>query len=81
MYMPYKDPEKRREYARNYHREYYKQHKEERLEYRKNRRKKDNDNWKKWKTKKNNEIRKEKIRLGDIYKPKKIYRNLDQNYF
>jgi hypothetical protein len=79
--MPYKNPQKRREYARNYHREYYNKHKDERLEYRKSRRKQDNNNWKQWKLRKKNTERKEKIRLGDIYKPKKIYRNLDSNYF
>jgi hypothetical protein len=81
MYMPYKDPDKRRDYARKYHVEYYNKHKDERLEYRKSRRKADNVNWKKWKMKQDNVERKKQMRLGGIYKPKKVYRNLDQNYF
>lgn len=69
--MPFKDPTKRLEYAREYHEKYYKEHHDERLEYRKSRRAEDRELWRQWAVRKKNTERKNKMRAGMIYKPKK----------
>jgi len=71
--MPYKDPQKRKDYGRDYHRKYYDEHREERLEYRKGRREKDNENWRKWNDKKKDGERKEAINSGTVYKSRTMF--------
>jgi len=62
--MPYKNPQKRKDYGRDYHKKYYNEHREERLEYRKGRREKDSENWHRWNDKKKDRERKEAINSG-----------------
>lgn len=71
--MPFNNPARKREYMQKYNPEYYGKNRSDILEYRRGRRKKDNENWKRYYLKKKNEERKEKINLGQIYKSKTVY--------
>ncbi|MHA1842383.1 MAG: hypothetical protein ACTSYW_10455 [Candidatus Heimdallarchaeota archaeon] len=68
--MPITDPEKRKKYWQKY----YKKHRKRLLAYRKNRREKDREIWREWYQRKKDKERKEKIKLGQIYKPKSVYK-------
>jgi len=69
--------ESKHQYNKEYWQLYYKRNRKRLLNYRKLRREKDRENWRNWyKRKKIKEMekrRKEKIRMGQVYTPKKIY--------
>lgn len=69
--MPYKDPEKRKQYAREYHYEYYPEHAEERKKYRKTRTSQDRQIWRDYWARQKDKVRQLKVNLGLIYKNKK----------
>ncbi|MCG3203917.1 MAG: hypothetical protein KCHDKBKB_00594 [Elusimicrobia bacterium] len=67
--MPYKNPEKQAEYLESYNREYYSKHRKKLLAYRKKRTDRDREIWREWYKRKQDEIRRQKIDLGGIYRP------------
>lgn len=69
--MPFKDPEKRKQYAREYHYEYYPVHAEERKLYREGRVLQDRQIWRDYWARRKDKERSRKINLGLIYKNKK----------
>ena len=71
--MPYKNPEDKTKYMSEYNPDYYSKNRKRLLRYRKDRREKDRLNWRRWWSKKLNKIRKEKIKMGTIYRKKSMF--------
>jgi len=67
--VPYKNPEDKKEHDKKY----YRNNRKRLLKYRRSRREQDREIWRAWFKRKKDTERKEKIKMGQIYKNRTIF--------